>query len=337
MENIKVTYQRDIDHCKPTTYVKQVTISKIVPALNSDFLECISFNEMGWNAISKKGLHKEGDKVWFIPAESVLPFELSEELEITNYTSKGRVRVVKLRGNRSEGLIINKEIIEPYLPYIMKWEDLPSICMEGKAMPPSEVSYDFHKFYKMENILNAPYTFEEGEEIFISEKLHGTSSKVGILKHPITEKYQLYIGSYRTTFEECIETIYHKAILPFKDKLPKDIVFLGEVYGTGIQDLTYGVNLDFKIFAATKKGQYLNIEDVQALCIMHGLPIVKFDLITYKDIEQIRELADQSSEYTNKHVREGVVITSKNKPDKMAKCISFKYLTRNSKNKTERK
>ena len=144
---MEITYQRFIDHCEVSPYVKEVTITEVTPADNSDNLECIRFEEMGWNCVSQKGLRKVGQKVMFIPAESVLPFELGELLEITKYLSKGRVRVTKLRGNRSEGLIVERELIEDYLPYIMKWEDLPSTAMSGEQMSPSEVSPYMHRFY----------------------------------------------------------------------------------------------------------------------------------------------------------------------------------------------
>ena len=49
----------------------------------------------------------------FIPPDSVLPFELTELLGITKYTNKGRIRVTKLRGNRSEGVIVDKDVVEP--------------------------------------------------------------------------------------------------------------------------------------------------------------------------------------------------------------------------------
>jgi hypothetical protein len=173
---VNITYERNVDHCSPTTYAKIVTIKEISPAENSDFLEKITFEELGWNCLSRKRLHKVGGKVFFIPPESVLPFELSELLEVTKYLSKGKVRVTKLRGNRSEGIIVEYDKVKPYLPHIMKWEDLPSIHMQGDSLPSSDISLHFEKFYTMPNILNEPDTFAVNEKIYYSEKIHGCLS-----------------------------------------------------------------------------------------------------------------------------------------------------------------
>jgi len=324
---MNITYQREVSHCQPTTYIKEVTIKAIKDANNSDFLERILFKEIGWEAIAKKGTHKEDDKVFFIPPESVLPVELSDELEVTKYLSKGRVKVVKFRGNRSEGLIVPKEIVEPYIPYIMKWEDPPTKAMGGDGLALSEVSPHFHKFYKMENLLNNPDIFEPGEELYISEKIHGINARFSLLQHPETGEYQLYVGSHNVVLKDTTDTIYWRVAKTLNDRLQRNIVFFGEIFGKGIQHLNYDVDLDVRIFAATRQGEYLSIEDLIKVCKLNGLPIVNFHKIKFESVEQLRKLAESPSEYTFSHIREGIVCVSKNQPDKMAKVISFKYLT----------
>jgi hypothetical protein len=174
---MKVTYEREVGHCQKSPYVKQVTIKSVEPAQNSDNLDTIQFEELGWQAISQKGLRQVGQKVWFIPAETVMPFELSEELDVTKYLSKGRVKSVRLRGNRSEGLIVEPEKVEPYLDHLLKWEDLPSETMGGDAIKAGDIPLWFHEFYKMPNILNEPNSFQLGELVWYSEKIHGCLHK----------------------------------------------------------------------------------------------------------------------------------------------------------------
>jgi RNA ligase (TIGR02306 family) len=61
----------------------------------------------GWNCIIKKGEYKAGDLVVVATTDAVIPQELSDEMNVTNYLRKGgRVRTVKLRGVYSECLII---------------------------------------------------------------------------------------------------------------------------------------------------------------------------------------------------------------------------------------
>ena len=90
------SYERNVEHCSQSLYVKEITIKSVENAQNSDFLDAIEFEEMGWCAISKRGEHKVGERVMFIPAESVLPIELAEILGVAKYLAKGRVRVARL-------------------------------------------------------------------------------------------------------------------------------------------------------------------------------------------------------------------------------------------------
>lgn len=335
-----IQYEREVSHCSVSKYVKDVTISEVLPAENSDNLERILFKEIGWNAIAKKGIYKPNDMVFFIPPESVLPLELSEALNITNYLSKGRVKIIKLRGNRSEGLIVNKEITSPYLPYILQWEDLPTIKMSGDQLPNSEIPViEFQVFFKMPNILNEPKTFTNGEEVYISEKIHGTNCRFGILKHPITNEPTLYVGSHNCTLKESDDNLYWKAVKQNIDlkTLPSGIVFYGEVYGRGIQDLHYESNIALRIFASCKENSldYMSVEETIKLCDEFKIPRVEFHKKVYENIEWARDIANTPSEYTDKHIREGIVLREASGPIKFAKVISENYLLRKG-TKTER-
>jgi intein/homing endonuclease len=179
-----------------------ITIKEVKPAINSDKLDSITFEEIGWSAVSQKGLHEAGKKVMFIPAESVLPFELGEKLEVTKYLSRGRLRAIKLRGNRSEGLIVDVDKVKPWLEYIMKWEDKPTIEMSGEA---SEGHPRFHKFYEMPNILNEPHVFEPGEKIYYSEKIHGCltyRSKITMVDGSKKSITKIRAGEYVMGYED---------------------------------------------------------------------------------------------------------------------------------------
>jgi len=330
-----VIYKREVDHCGESPYIKLVTIKDVTSAANSDFLESITFEEIGWCTISQKGLHTPGEKVLFIPAESVLPFELGERLEVTKYLSNGRVRSARFRGNRSEGIIVEPDIVDPWLPHILKWEDLPTMEMEGKAVPAYMVSPYFHKFHDMPNILNEPYIFRPDEKIFYSEKLHGTSARFGIFKNPHNEKYTVYVGGHNRVFEES-DNIYWRIYREYLEgKLPKDIEFFGEIFGPGIQDLKYGLKSpDVRIFAATRRGYYINATALGILCSQHNIPMVNFGLSKFRSVDALRKIANNASEYTDVHMSEGIVIVSAEYPDRMAKCKSDAYEER--RNKKER-
>jgi RNA ligase (TIGR02306 family) len=331
-----ITYERNVAHCERSPYVKEVTIDECGPAMNSDFLDRITFKEMGWNAIAQKGLHESGKRVFFLPADSVLPLELSDALGVTQYLSKGRVRVTRLRGNRSEGLIVDREKAEPYLPYILKWEDPPTVAMRGDGRASKEVPIDFERFYKIPNLLNEPETFSDGERIVFSEKIHGTNVRCGILKHPETDEYELYVGSHNIVLKEG-DNVYWRMVKTIADRLPQDYVFYGEVYGLGIQHLAYDLKTQaIMFFAASKNGKYMLPGPFKRLCDEHKLPRVLMHPTVYAGLESARALADLESEYSKSHHREGIVIVSAEKPRRMAKVIGFEYLTSKDKKRTER-
>jgi len=331
-----VEYERNVMHCEVSTYIKKVTIKSVEPAINSDNLDKIEFEEIGWTTIYKKGMLKKYQEVVFIPAESVLPLELSNNLGVTNYLSRGRVKVVRLRGNRSEGLIVEYHEVEPWLNNILQWEDLPTIQMKGECEKFKDVPINFHKFYHMSNILNDPYVFKPGDSIYYSEKIHGINVRCGKLKNPETGEYTIYVGSHNTVLRQNTKNIYWKIVIEYlEDILPEDIVFFGDIYGLGIQNLHYDEHEPkVRIFAASEKGEYIHIEMLKNICRKSNIPIVNFYKTKFESIEQIRKLADEPSEYTNSHFREGIVMVSDEYPEKMAKCIGFNYWS--SKGRTER-
>ena len=328
-----VIYQRDVDHCEPSRYVKLVTIQTVTPAVNSDKLDAITFKEMGWCTVYKRGVYKPGDKVMFIPAESVLPFELSEKLGVTKYLSSGRLRVTRLRGNRSEGIIENSDTIYPYIGDIMQWEDRPILSMGGKQLPEYLIHPYFNKFYKMPNILNEPYLFRPGEKIFYSEKVHGCNARFAKLKGIKSGEYMSYVGSHNRVLEESDDNLYWNVYNEkLEDKIPEDIEFFGEIFGKGVQDLHYDSETpNVLIFAATLKGYYMSPTVLQICCEKHDLPCIKFHMDRFVSVERFRTIANTPSEYTKNHIREGIVIVSADRPERMAKCKGDQYMERSKK------
>ena len=336
-----ITYERkELDHCEVSKRVRDVTVRYVKPAENSDRLEKIYLMEVGWQCISQKGLYEIGDEAMLIPPDSVLPFELGEELNITNYLSKGRLRVTRFRGNRSEGLLVDKERLEKYLPYILKWEDKPTINMSGEMESYNRIPHEFYKYIKMENFLNVPYMFDVGEEIYYSEKYHGTNTRMAAMPNPETNLYKHYVGSHNVVLRETKNNLYWKAFNKYiRDKIPTDMLFFGEIFGPGIQHLTYGrKEFDILLFGAMKNGEYLSVPKFIEVCDYNGLPRVNFHKTIFDTEEQLRNLADLPSEATDKHIREGIVVISAERPESIAKVISFDYLTSKKikKKRTER-
>ena len=152
----------------------------------------------GWNCIIQKGQYNVGDLVVVATTDAVIPQEMSDAMEVTNYLRKGqRVRTVKLRGVYSECLIIPLK----FIPFKGK----PNEYYEGRDMmkelnifkyePPvkqitlgsgRKIRYqdnpNFLVYYKFPNQKNVPEMFNEEDYVQITRKIHGTNARFGIVK-----------------------------------------------------------------------------------------------------------------------------------------------------------
>jgi RNA ligase (TIGR02306 family) len=151
----------------------------------------------GWNCIIQKGQYAEGGLVVVATTDAVIPQELSDKLNVTNYLRKGqRVRTVKLRGVYSECLIIpllfipkgkintytnGKDMME--IMGIFKYEPSVRVVQLGGGR---KVRYqdnpNFHVYYKFPNLKNVPNMFTADDVVEITRKIHGTNARYGIVK-----------------------------------------------------------------------------------------------------------------------------------------------------------
>ena len=154
----------------------------------------------GWNCIIKKGEYKVDDLVIVATTDAVIPVELSDAMNVTNYLRKGqRVRTVKLRGVYSECLIIPMEFAKKATGHAnTKWDegdDLMDTLKIFKYEPPAvqvqlasgkKIRYhqnpNFQVYYKFPNLKNVSGMFTENDTVQITRKIHGTNARYGIVK-----------------------------------------------------------------------------------------------------------------------------------------------------------
>ena len=150
----------------------------------------------GWNCIIQKGQYTEGGLVIVATTDAVIPQELSDEMNVTNYLRKGsRVRTVKLRGVYSECLIIPlKYIPKGNINSYTEGKDMMEVMNIFKYEPPvkqiqlasgKKIRYqdnpNFHVYYKFPNLKNVKGMFTEEDDVQITRKLHGTNARYGIV------------------------------------------------------------------------------------------------------------------------------------------------------------
>jgi len=158
----------------------------------------------GFQVITQKNKYNIGDKVVYIPVDSILPAELEATLFPEGSKVKlhrSRVRQIRLRGLASQGMLIDPTDLnnfENMSDYPNLEDDLAAELGITKYEPPqpgfaNTIGKDkqrnkkqdhplFHKYNSVNNIKWFPLMFQEGvDEVVIQEKLHGTNARAGKL------------------------------------------------------------------------------------------------------------------------------------------------------------
>ena len=122
-----------------------------------------------WEGISKAA---------YIPPDNVVDITRPE----FSFLESGRIKAKRLRGVMSQGLLVpvpdNFQIGDDVTEYLGVTRYIPEADREvsfggdGEVAPPSPgITYDIESWFKYKNV------FKEGEDVVITEKIHGTNSR----------------------------------------------------------------------------------------------------------------------------------------------------------------
>ena len=368
-----------------STFECPVVRVAIEPHPNADAIELARVG--GYLAIVKKGQFKDGDLAVYIPEQAVLPEWLLKLLGFWNDPSgKGtlsggagnRVRAIKLRGVLSQGLLIPFMVGEDdgfhHLPTPGEHPEL-GVNFDYDAFPDVAEGQDFANYlgvikyepqvpahlagrtaggdldatiaYDFENLKKIPDLFGEGQEVVITEKIHGTCLQVGLVprriwegkawadkcpdfgdyKGVVTSKGQgakglmldpgddnnLYVRQAREIWP-ALQNIARNA----PDGMP--IFVFGEIFGAGVQDLGYcHGNPDYRLFdmyiGTRSDGSFVHWDFFYEMCQEYGLPVVPilwrglFDKdVLARHTDGDTTLLSQGRKPPVKQIREGVVV-----------------------------
>ena len=287
--------------------------------------------------------YAENDLVVYFPADTLLPAEWADKFGVKNFLrgkNQDRVGRIALRDEPSFGLVVS-------LPEGVQWKEDDNVADYygcKKYEPPiratagDAAAYDSNldpfvqKYTDIQNGRIFVTVFADGEEVVVTEKLHGTNCRVGIVrgvdvfggsmeirrKRPVSQETGAPL-----TFEdpEMKRNVYWfpwsipgvasliSALCEKNDT--KVIILYGEVYGSPVQSLFYGLNgkLGFQAFDLSIDGKYLNWDDFEALCKKHEVPTVP---VLYRgpfSLAKMKEMADGNSTVAGaEHIREGIVV-----------------------------
>ena len=332
--------------------VEVVEIEKIRPHSNADRLFLAQIK--GWQTVIKKledgsPQFKVGERVVYIPPDSTLPRELAERLQVINYLSERTnidgekdlvVRRVRLRGEPSYGFVIEPD--DPDWPAGMDVKEhygigkfQPPIRFKaGDAEPPHSL---FNKYTDLENLRHYPNVIQEGEEVVITEKIHGTNSRIGYIDSVLLAGSR-GLQRKRPEADKLVNNTYWfpstlKPVMSLLDELKeghKQVILFGEIYGRRIQRLAYGkkAGLGYIAFDLYVDGKHLDYDDFKALCDKHQVPTVPLLGRGPYSLELVRTLSSGKTTLADKHIREGVVVKpAKERNDPAIGRVILKYVS----------
>ncbi|MFF9239717.1 RNA ligase (ATP) [Streptomyces sp. NPDC014801] len=332
---------------------------------NADALELAQVGL--YRAVVAKGAYRTGEAALYIPEQAVLPAGLIEELGLTGRLAGGaanRVKAVRLRGELSQGIVCR--------PRALAGVDLMRAAQEGtdfaellgvtKWVPPVpptmngevESAPELLPWVDIENIRRYPDVFAPGEPVVLTEKLHGSACLVTY----VADADRVHVsskgfGSRSLALKEDPRNLYWRAVRAhgvaeaaarLAGRLgARRVGVFGEVYGAGVQDLTYGADgrrddaLGYAVFdvCAEIDGIVRWLDPAELLA--GELPLVPRLYEGPFDIDRVLEWATGRETVSGRglHLREGVVVrpaVERHSPvtggRAIAKAVSPAYLTR---------
>lgn len=333
-----------------TFTVPLTKVLEVKPCPNSDRLDIIKIYD--WQVVTGRGNFSVGDSVIYVPVESILPQDLENRIfkDSKIKLNKHRVRSIKLRGQISQGLAVNipdafnncDEIynlkyeddyskrlgITKYNPPVIEMPKHMMVKKKKKGNP------NFKKYHDIENFKYYDRSLQPDMDVYISEKLHGTSFRAGWFKTEantwfkkfkrlfgMLPEWEFCYGSRMVEISSKLyyigyygDDIYGKIVNKYnlRQVIPECFAVYGEIVGPSIQKgYTYGLK-EHKLFVYdimdTRENKYLDYPQFKR-------SVSNMDLIRVPELyigpwnkEKADELRKGLSTLTEEHIREGVVI-----------------------------
>mgnify|MGYP002141953496 CR=1 FL=1 len=341
-----------------TFTVPVVEIRAVEPIPGADKIELAVVGD--YRSVIAKGQFKPGDKAIYLPEAAVLPDALISELGLDGKLAgscKNRIKAIRLRGSLSQGILYAK----PELAGRPVGTDVADALGVTKYEPPvpghmkGEVASIFDAAFRfdIENIKAYPDVLQDGEPVEMTEKIHGTFCGFGVipgLDHPDLfcgdgVVYSKGLGAKGLMFKDNAANNFNIYVAAargldiharIRSVFPgKAVHVLGEVYGHGVQDLTYGrKDRGYAAFDICIDGSYLDRDELAEVTRLLGIERVPvlyrgpFSRATCLGMTDGQTLLSQGQ------IREGIVVTPLHERTDPAigrvilKSVSGDYLTR---------
>ena len=320
-------------------------IDELNPIEGADAIECAVVG--GWKVVVKKNEFSPGMRAVYCEIDSWIPTKLAPFLskgkEPREYEGvKGeRLRTVKLRGQLSQGLLLNLDVVLPFTNSfqigddvsetlnIKKWEAVISAQLAGQVKGNFPACIPKTDQERVQNLVQE-IAFCQNNTFEVTEKLEGSSmtcylidGEFGVCSRNLDLKRDENNSFWKIAIEQDIEGKMRE--------VGDNFALQGELVGPGVQGNIYKLNkLDFFVFDLydIKVGQYLSPAERRGELEMMGLnqvPVIKESFVLIGDVDCLINYAEGSSMLYDKQEREGVVFKHLGNGITF-KAISNKYL-----------
>ncbi len=344
-----------------------VRVTQLLPHPNADRLEIARFEmkglgETSYEVVIQKGTMAPGDLVAYFSVDCVVPtshpdFKFLTERKDGAGKAHYRLRAARLRGVYSQGLLVPAGNFLQYgdnvaaLFGVTYHNPIGSFTLTETGTPKyKQPKVQPCPVYGVDSLKKMPRLFGEGEQVCITEKIHGCNFRFGWVRRKVLGVplgWKFVVGSHRTMrtgndlWTQAADRMNLKAI----SAKCKGLMFYGELYGhtydgEKIQDLTYGTapqdGPSLAIFDVRHMGEgyWLDAWDRFDLCVdlhLEHVPVLNACISWTTNLAELMvepKLGFGTSTLDSRTVREGVVVEALQGTRRKAKYVSEAYLMR---------
>lgn len=341
-------------------------ISELRPIEGADAIEVARIN--GWDVVVKKGDFKTDEMVVFCEVDSFLPIQPEYEFlrkssykKMSDGTEGFRLRTIRLRGQLSQGLLINYQTLISKIPPdengriplpdvgedvteimgIIKYEPPVPACLAGQAKGNFPGFLNKTDEERVQNIQNSMYERyrNKGNKYYITEKLDGSSCSIYLRGNEfgVCSRNLNLLETPDNTFWKVARQYNIEEILREHSNYSgfQTICLQGELIGEGVQKNPYNIKgHEFHIFNLylSDLDYYANIDELIEFTQRYNLkhvPLLYKDINLPENSKACLELSEGKSKLNNDTEREGIVIRYFDRSVSF-KAISNKFLEKKS-------
>lgn len=329
-------------------------IDNIEPIPDADSIAVATVG--GWRVVIRKDEFKVGDLAVYNEIDSWIPHDLApflskgQEPRVYNGVKGERLKSIRLRGQISQGLLLNLESVIPTASgFAQEGQDVTEILgiQKWEAPVPANLAGDVKGVFPsripktdQERIQNLVAELEAWKQAGlaweITEKLDGCSMTAYLIAGEFgvcSRNYDLKPSDKNSLWNAAVSQHLEAALRQLGD----NVALQGELIGEGIQGNPYKLRgQQFYLYDVydIAKGSYFFPTDRQQFARntgMNHVPIVSNEYVITETVADLLTMAEGNARLSNSRVeREGLVFKCENAPGLHFKAISNKFLLKNN-------